>query len=330
MAEPQIQQPGPAGKYWRHLAVGTPVGVPLAEWAYVTPRFPDGISQSALQDASPEVQRETAIVWFSLNLEPYALGGGPYFGFARANAEGQSSQTANALVGGPLLNAVPVNAAPYGSQPYAAAPYAGAQPRIAGFNQAVWAPARLDAAAVLSGEFGAILPESVIVEVAHDLPGQWMWRQRPPLRPVDPAELTADRAELGANILARLDALEEALRDLRPAPGEIGHNRPPEGFGLPPEDDREVQAVISRARTALASEGETSGAELQAAADDFKPVAVKFGEWALGQLNTFITEANKSVAQGAGKALVAWILAHEIVHGLPSLLEQAARLIGRH
>ena len=67
------------GTVWRKLKAGDSFGRPLAEWAHVTPRFPNGISNSTLRTASTAVQQETALVWFLANLKPYDLSGnGPY------------------------------------------------------------------------------------------------------------------------------------------------------------------------------------------------------------------------------------------------------------
>ncbi|SIQ31988.1 hypothetical protein [Acidiphilium rubrum] len=53
------------------LTVGEAVGKPLGEPAHITPRFPRGIKDSDLRQAGGAIQRETAIWWFILNLEPY-------------------------------------------------------------------------------------------------------------------------------------------------------------------------------------------------------------------------------------------------------------------
>ena len=69
------------GVFWRMFRTGDPTGLPLAERAYRTPRYPEGIRASFLRDASPAIQKETVLFWFWANLKPYALTGGPYFGY---------------------------------------------------------------------------------------------------------------------------------------------------------------------------------------------------------------------------------------------------------
>lgn len=286
MEEQPTQRPISAGKCWRRFRAGDPAGTPLAEWAYVTPRFSEGIRQRALQSATPEIQFETAFVWFNLNFEPY------------------------------------------GAWPYALPPSIGAS--ATGLHQAAYAPDSLDSAAALSGEFGDILPGAVVVEVANNLPGRWKLRQRPAPLSADPTELPTDRVELGALILARLTATEDILRDLSPSPGEIGHNGPPEGFQLTPDDERETQAAISQARAAEVAEGKASGTELQAAADAFKPLGVKIRERVLGMLATLGPAFAAGMAHEAGKTFAKWLLADEHIHELIALLEHAARLAGHH
>ena len=69
------------GVIWREFAAGDPVGKPLAEPAYRTPRFPHAIRASDLRDSATDVQQETALFWFWSNLKPYDLTGGHYFAF---------------------------------------------------------------------------------------------------------------------------------------------------------------------------------------------------------------------------------------------------------
>jgi restriction system protein len=60
------------------------MGAPLAEWAYVNPKYPNGLPKSALSRSIDEIQYETALWWFRLNYKPYDLSGGRWFGFAEA------------------------------------------------------------------------------------------------------------------------------------------------------------------------------------------------------------------------------------------------------
>ena len=70
------------------LTVGQAVGKPLQELAHVTPTFPTGIKDSDLQEADKGVQRETALWWFLLNLEPYDPHKRLSLGFSGAYGEG--------------------------------------------------------------------------------------------------------------------------------------------------------------------------------------------------------------------------------------------------
>lgn len=66
----------PLGKILRgiesaYFTAGNPVEKPLVEKKYITPKFPEGIRQSDLTKANFLDQRQTALCWFLLNLEPY-------------------------------------------------------------------------------------------------------------------------------------------------------------------------------------------------------------------------------------------------------------------
>jgi len=61
--------------------MGEPMGRPFAEWAYVTPRYPEGLTATELSTSTQDLQRETGIIWFLSNLRPYNLAGGPWLHF---------------------------------------------------------------------------------------------------------------------------------------------------------------------------------------------------------------------------------------------------------
>ncbi len=84
MTNERTTPPRPSrGRDWIVGSVGLlRAGDSLAEWGYITPQFPHGIANSALARANILVQRETAIIWFNMNLQPYDLSeGGPYLAF---------------------------------------------------------------------------------------------------------------------------------------------------------------------------------------------------------------------------------------------------------
>lgn len=54
-----------------YSTASNPVEKPLVEKKYITPKFPEGIRQSDLTKANFLDQRQTALCWFLLNLEPY-------------------------------------------------------------------------------------------------------------------------------------------------------------------------------------------------------------------------------------------------------------------
>lgn len=81
MSEISAQKRPSKGVFWRNFTAGDRVGRPLAEWAYRIPSIPLGITTTDLREAEREVQRETALFWFLLNLKPFDLRGGRWFMF---------------------------------------------------------------------------------------------------------------------------------------------------------------------------------------------------------------------------------------------------------
>jgi hypothetical protein len=72
--------PLPRGLVWREATVDTlRADDPLAEWAYVTPRHPDGLPGSELRRVGPAHRLEVMRFWMVSNFEP--LPPGPWFGF---------------------------------------------------------------------------------------------------------------------------------------------------------------------------------------------------------------------------------------------------------
>ena len=152
------------GKVWRRFVAGEAFGRPFAEWAYRTPRYPQGIKGSDLTSATPEIQRETMVVWFRADYVPAT---GPYFGF--------SGPTPPQIIG-------PLGTVPLGSGP----PIGGIE--IVGFGQG---PFFNDGRALdlFKREFAECVSEPVILEVAELFDGLW---QRMPSEPLLPLGMDLD------------------------------------------------------------------------------------------------------------------------------------------
>ena len=119
--------------------VGSPVGTPLIEWAHVTPRYPEGVRDSALRFAETDIQLETAVFWFLANLRPYDLTiGGPWFGWGEQEG---------------VIDGV----------------------EVAGFGVGKWAPTPVKALEVIKAEFGDVLPPKLIQRLGNELGPNWMW-----------------------------------------------------------------------------------------------------------------------------------------------------------
>ena len=68
----------PRGVVLRHFAAGiSSAGGSLAEWAYITPRYPTGLRTGSLHSVPSTEQIETAEFWFLSNFQPFVRK--PYF-----------------------------------------------------------------------------------------------------------------------------------------------------------------------------------------------------------------------------------------------------------
>jgi hypothetical protein len=273
----------------------------MEEPAHITPTFPRGIKDSDLQNADRGVQRETALWWFVLNLEPYDLSkGGPYFGFSGA-------------IGG----------APLGTHPI------GGGPNIAGFGQGTFAPSPLASLVILREEFAGVLPHDVIEEVGRILAGDWMWKSpvvQPPARP----PMTASEALVA--LVPILDALAVELKgvEIPEVHGGIGHNRPPNESPLTEEDRKEILAKIEEAKNAAHSTKTQAASEVVSLWGEIKQGLSGFEKWSLDRINEFATEAMKEAGKETGKWLPRYVLAHLTLYSLCQAAELIVRVLHQH
>lgn len=255
------------GTIFKHLTAGEAVGLPLAEWAHVTPRYPAGIKNSALTMADAEIQRETALFWFLSNLKIYDVSaGGPYFGFASPNLFGP-------------LNTQMLN--------------------TAGFGQAPFAPAPIDAYQALNDEFGAVLPDALIQAIAETLSGHWMWILGASFGTVEPES----KEEIQTALLEALEDLARQIRQLAPGYGQMGHNGPPDDLPVTPEEQAGTLVAIEEVKAAVSGIGEPDPVWLKKAWSRVTLVAEKLGVWALKQTDTFVTGITTEGGKAIGKNL---------------------------
>ncbi len=284
-----------------HLTAGMSVGKPLAEPAHITPRFPRGITNSDLQHAEAAIQRETALYWFHLNLEPYDLSkGGPYFGFSGA-------------IGGAPIGALPI----------------GGGPNIAGFDRGSFAPSPVEARVILQEEFAGVLRDEVTEELGNALAGKWMWKNLP----VQPSSIVpATAAEALTALVPVLDALAGALQGVElPASehGGIGHNRPPGEVAFTEEDRRAVLEKIEETKQAVQSDAADAPSRVGSIWSAISPKLLTFGQWAVNRANDFFVEASREAGKSAGK----WVIPAAIAYSLGqhasiiSLFHQAGALV---
>jgi hypothetical protein len=259
------------GKVWLHLTAGEAMGRPLAEWAYRTPRFPRGIKRSDLAQA-PEIACETMIVWFLTNHTPAK---GPYFGFAETSL----SQHVGAF------NTSTFNTTPFNG---------GIE--IAGFDQAPFFNGGT-AADMLRTEFGGIVEQPLLTEVADLFEGLWEVLPADPLIDLE----NQSPAQRSATIVAALDDFADVVRTMARPPGGIGHNGPPEDDASLSEDDQLlVLKANADARLAVMSSNYDAVEVAWAAA---KPVFDRVGAAINRHVKTFCNKF--ATTAGINMALIA-------------------------
>jgi hypothetical protein len=249
------------GKVWLHMVAGEAVGRPLAEWAYRTPRFPQGIKGSDLSNATSEIQRETMVVWFLANHVPAT---GPYFGF--------SGPTPTQTVG--PLNTYPPNSMPLNQSI-----------EIAGFDQAPFFSGGRSPD-ILKAEFSEFLPEPVILEVAGLFEG--LLERTSPERVVDFQNQTPEGRV--ATLVTILDELTETVHKMLPTHGGIGHNWPPP---MTEDETRIVLRATAETRLAVLS-SDYNAAHL--AWESISPVVKKVGNSIAKHVDNYCTKFGSTLA----------------------------------
>ena len=238
----QPKQPRPSrGREWVTSESGQlRVGDPLAEWGHVTPQFPQGITNSALASADFLVQRQTAIFWFTMNLQPCDLTkGGPYFGFSSGG------------IGSSSINSGAIN--------------------VVGFDQGVFAPPAVESSAPLQEEFSGVLSDLAIRAIAEDLPGKWMWIGWPPSQQT--------QGSTKATLQTALEGLRRQIEALQPAQGGIGNNGPKEAFPLTSDEQTQAVAAIVRLEKLVPDSTEADQNSIEKQTTTIANYARKLGLW---------------------------------------------------
>jgi hypothetical protein len=177
----------------------------------------------------------------------------------------------------------------------------------------------------ITGEFGGFLGEDAIGDVVGRLSGNWMW--------IDDEHASATggivRDPQGA-LLARLDDLATAIRQLGPSQptaghGDVGHNMPPDGAPLTAEEQADALRTISEVRANVAT---GTKAAVKVAASAWSADASWWGElksYGWKHVDLFLVETNKAVAAKSPymlAALAAWVCRADIAHLLAAFLRQ--------
>ena len=243
------------------MVAGETFGRPLAEWAYRTPRFPEGIKGSDLLHAAPEIQRETMVVWFLAN---HHLARGPYFGFS-------GPTTTNTI---DPLNTYPPNSMPLNQ---------GIE--TVGFGQGpFFSGGRVPD--LLKAEFTEFVSEPVISEVAGLFEG--LWQRMPPEPFVNFEKQTPE--ERTKTLINILDELTETVHKMLPAHGGIGHNGPP---SITEDETRIVLRATAETRLAVLS-SDYDAASLAWKA--ISPIVKKLGNSIAKQVENYCTKFTSTLA----------------------------------
>jgi hypothetical protein len=273
------------------LRAGQPLGR-QREVAYLTPRFPDGITAEELKTSNVAIQRETMVVWFLANFRP---ADGPYFGFGEA----QSPSGPN-----------PLQPAPYGSGAYGPGnspnAYTGATGsgptntfatnartrgrgvEVVGFGQGSWLQGGR-APDLLNAEFSIFVGPDTIAEAAANFDDLWEWK--PPLK-------TSASDEARAALADELEAYEAAVKAVEPAPAGIGHNGGP-GSQITKQEKATLLTAVASMRLTVSSGGDAS--VLNAVWSGVSSIASHLAAWTLGQIDVFFVNFTPVAGKSLGE-----------------------------
>jgi hypothetical protein len=173
-----------------------------------------------------------------------------------------------------------------------------------------------DARDELFNRFGGVLFDSVVEEAAKEIEREgWDWaphsRRVGPPEEFDDQPPTADEAEARAEMLTRLQRLEDAVNEMRGASSRIGHNNPPEPIDDLPLNAAQQDQIISDIRFIQneCKAPEPNAGEVEAAANRFRDLASKIGMWAAKKCDLALDELAKAFGSSLGKIIALGISA---------------------
>jgi hypothetical protein len=189
-----------------------------------------------------------------------------------------------------------------------------------------------DAGDMLRDHFGHDYEESWIAETIESIEKDGTFEWAPTshgdfYEHPEPDRAETERAQLGAQILMRLDELEHVIQSLGARPNSMGHNQPPDDIGLPPysEEDRQVlAATIDETRTELQSPA-PDAAKLATLSSRFRRVGALVGAWLAKKADLAVDEAIKTSIKAAS-----WTAAVALLTDLGDDLIALAKLILAH
>jgi hypothetical protein len=145
------------------------------------------------------------------------------------------------------------------------------------------------------------------------------------------ADTTPSLAEIHADVVRRLDEVEQKLSELAPHGPGIGHNNPPEKIASPISDE-ERDEILSIANIVKSQPVAPVAVptEVKAASARLATLAQKIGTYCAKQGDTFVTAAAEAAGKVAGPVIVGAVAVH-LLDGwqkLGALLYGAAEAIG--
>jgi hypothetical protein len=268
MSNEESSPPWRRGMAWKPLTAGEPVGIPFAEWAYITPRHPGGIKGSALRFAAREVQKETALFWFFLNYRPYDLSGQPFFTFG-------------------------VPGRGFGQAPFAPAPISAAEIIDPQFTDVLPDDLREELKRDLDGQW-MIAPSGMSDAQVLDAISGFQSSKQPVADPGQDQGLAERLQEIETDLQAVLDLAEGTWSVIG-----VGHNRPPEPIDDSPVTPDEVRGGIQAVNVYRAelSKPVADDALVAACKDTLRSLATRlsnFARWLEGQSSEFIQVIQKN------------------------------------
>lgn len=188
-----------------------------------------------------------------------------------------------------------------------------------------------DARDVVSDIFADVVSDEIIEAAVSEIESDGIWEWAPHNGRIEPPEDWDDRpsgstaAILHAAMLARIEALEAALRERRTTEPGIGHNRPPgpiEEDGWTAAHDREIDDALQILK-AQPPEPDNQPPEAVEAVSRLRTARQRIADYVMKQADNVVTNATSALGKTIGAGLA--LLLGDLAGLLDGVIEAASR-----